>query len=108
MRKLAVGTLAFRNTPQMLPNPDHLHKYWRTAFAEGTLRMVATYAKRDDGEDILTTSEVAALLGVSEPTLRRWDEAGKFRPKRHPINGYRMYRRSEVLKLRATMARATI
>ncbi len=50
--------------------------------------------------DIITIKQVAHLLGVSEPTLRRWDEAGKFPARRHPINGYRLYDRATVLKLR--------
>jgi excisionase family DNA binding protein len=50
--------------------------------------------------DLLTIREAADLLGVSLPTLRRWDESGKFRARRHPINGYRMYLRRDVLWLR--------
>jgi excisionase family DNA binding protein len=50
--------------------------------------------------ELLTIKEAAELLGVSEQTLRRWDKAGKLRPKRHPINGYRLYSRNVVLNLR--------
>jgi excisionase family DNA binding protein len=50
--------------------------------------------------DIITIKQAAHLLGVSEPTLRRWDEAGKFTARRHPINGYRLYERSKVLAMR--------
>jgi excisionase family DNA binding protein len=50
--------------------------------------------------DVLTISEAAEVIGVSEATLRRWDKAGKFSPHRHPVNGYRVYRRGDVLKLR--------
>lgn len=50
--------------------------------------------------DVLTISEAAEMIGVSQATLRRWDKAGKFRPHRHPVNGYRVYRRGDVLKLR--------
>ena len=49
---------------------------------------------------VLTIGEAAALLGVCEMTLRRWDALGKFKARRHPINGYRLYREHEVLKLR--------
>jgi DNA-binding transcriptional MerR regulator len=52
------------------------------------------------GPDVLTIKQTAALLGVSEVTLRRWDKSGKFSPHRHPLNGYRCYRREEVLRLR--------
>jgi excisionase family DNA binding protein len=50
--------------------------------------------------ELLTIREAADLLGVSLPTLRRWDESGKFKARRHPINGYRMYLRRDVLRLR--------
>ena len=50
--------------------------------------------------DIITIKDAAAILGVSEMTLRRWDKAGKFRARRHPINNYRVYRRADVMKLR--------
>jgi excisionase family DNA binding protein len=50
--------------------------------------------------DILTIREAAALLGVSLPTLRRWDAKGKFAARRHPMNGYRIYSRRDVLRLR--------
>lgn len=51
-------------------------------------------------EDLITIAEAAKLLGVSQPTLRRWDELGKFKARRHPINSYRMYLVEDVLKLR--------
>jgi len=50
--------------------------------------------------NIVTIKEAASLLGVSEPTLRRWDDAGKFKARRHPINGYRLYDRAKVLAMR--------
>jgi excisionase family DNA binding protein len=50
---------------------------------------------------VVTIKEAAAVLGVSEVTLRRWDEAGKFKARRHPINGYRLYSRASVEQLRA-------
>ena len=36
-------------------------------------------------------SEVADMLSVSKATLRRWDNNGKLKPIRHPINNYRVY-----------------
>lgn len=50
--------------------------------------------------DLITIAEAAKLLGVSLPTMRRWDESGKFPARRHPMNAYRMYTRDEVMKLR--------
>jgi excisionase family DNA binding protein len=50
--------------------------------------------------DLLTIKDAAELLGVCEMTLRRWDASGKFRARRHPLNGYRLYRRDDVMRLR--------
>lgn len=50
--------------------------------------------------ELLTIKAAAGVLGVSEQTLRRWDRAGKLRPTRHPINGYRLYRRDVINDLR--------
>lgn len=46
--------------------------------------------------DFLTVSEAAQILGVCAATLRQWDRTGKLKPVRHPINGYRLYRRTDL------------
>ena len=56
--------------------------------------------RKPEPADLITIAETAKLLGVSLPTLRRWDENGKFPARRHPINSYRMYLRDDVLRLR--------
>lgn len=52
-----------------------------------------------DRTELLTIKAAAEVLGVSEQTLRRWDKAGKLRARRHPLNGYRLYPRSQILEL---------
>ena len=54
----------------------------------------------DEGPDVITISEAAKVLGVTEVTLRRWDASGKFKARRHPISGYRIYRVEDVMRLR--------
>ena len=49
---------------------------------------------------VLLIAEAAEVLDVSEVTLRRWDASGRFRARRHPINGYRLYDTEAVLQLR--------
>jgi len=49
---------------------------------------------------VLTIKQAAAILGVAEVTLRRWDGLGKFKARRHPMNGYRLYSERDVLRLR--------
>jgi len=53
-----------------------------------------------DPKDFINIAEAAKLLGVSLPTMRRWDETGKFPARRHPVNRYRLYLREKVMKLR--------
>ena len=53
-----------------------------------------------DEDELLTIKAAAEVLAVSEATLRRWDKAGKLRAQRHPMNGYRLYPRRQVLELR--------
>jgi excisionase family DNA binding protein len=47
----------------------------------------------------LTVSEAAAYLGVSASTLRNWDRAGKLKPRRHPMNKYRLYHKDDLVKI---------
>ncbi len=54
---------------------------------------------------MLSISEAAEMLGVSQVTLRRWDAAGRFKARRHPINDYRMYDRGEVERLKKKIER---
>ncbi len=49
--------------------------------------------------DYLTVSEAAEFLGVSAATLRNWDRAGKVMATRHPVNGYRLYRKEDLSNL---------
>jgi len=49
--------------------------------------------------EYLTIKDAAAVLGVHPETLRRWDWAGKVVPARHPVNGYRLYRKADLERL---------
>jgi site-specific DNA-methyltransferase (adenine-specific) len=50
---------------------------------------------------LINVKRAAEILGVNPETLRRWDRKGKFKTKRHPINGYRLYNLSDVTTLQA-------
>ena len=47
----------------------------------------------------ITVAPAAKLLGVSVNTLRNWDRSGKLQSLRHPLNGYRLYLRDDLLAL---------
>jgi excisionase family DNA binding protein len=46
--------------------------------------------------DYLRISEAADYLGVSPNTLRNWQNAGKVVAVRHPVNGYRLFKREDL------------
>lgn len=49
--------------------------------------------------DYLTVKEAAEFLGVTTTTLRNWDRRGKLIPVRHPVNQYRLYRKTDLEEL---------
>ena len=44
-------------------------------------------------------AEAARILGVSQNTLRAWAASGKVPVTRNPLNGYRLFRRSDLEEL---------
>jgi len=60
---------------------------------------MASYArntKKLASKEYFTVSEAAYILGMTPLTLRNWDNLGKLRARRNPINNYRMYKRADV------------
>lgn len=49
--------------------------------------------------ELLQIKEAAKFLQVTGQTLRNWDKQGKLKPHRHPMNNYRLYKKSDLLKL---------
>jgi excisionase family DNA binding protein len=47
-------------------------------------------------QDYLRVKEAAKLLGVAPNTLRNWERSGKIVTHRHPVNGYRLYKKSDL------------
>ena len=50
-------------------------------------------------QDYLRIGEAAEFLGVSQQTLRNWEEKGKIRVYRHPMNRYRLFREKDLERL---------
>ena len=50
-------------------------------------------------DDFLRIAEAAEYLGVCANTLRNWGASGKIVERRHPINGYRIYKESDLRRL---------
>ena len=47
----------------------------------------------------MTIKEAASYLGVAPNTLRNWGASGKLKERRHPMNGYRLYTKSDLDRL---------
>ena len=61
--------------------------------------MVADEGQLERLDEYMTVGQAASFLGVSPSTLRNWDRTGKVKAARHPVNGYRLYRRDELQRL---------
>lgn len=48
---------------------------------------------------LVTVKEAAELFGVSIQTIRSWDNKGKLKAVRHPMNNYRLYRLVDLQKI---------
>ena len=49
--------------------------------------------------EYLHTAEAAAYLGVHHNTIRKWAARGDIPMHRNPVNGYRLFKRSDLDKL---------
>jgi DNA (cytosine-5)-methyltransferase 1 len=49
--------------------------------------------------EYLRIKAAAAYLGVCRETLRNWEASGKIAVHRHPMNNYRLYKKSDLDKL---------
>jgi excisionase family DNA binding protein len=54
----------------------------------------------------LTIRDAAEFLGVSTNTLRNWGRDRKVPMHRNPINGYRLFKRSDLEELLKEIARS--
>lgn len=54
-------------------------------------------------DEYLQIKAAAAYLGISQNTLRNWERAGKIVTYRHPINGYRLYKQSDLAHILAAI-----
>lgn len=52
----------------------------------------------------LTVKEAAETLGVSPNTVRAWGASGKLPEYRHPLNNYRLFKQTDVERIRLKIA----
>ncbi len=50
-------------------------------------------------KDYMTIKQAADFLCVTRQTLRNWDQSGKLRPYRNPINKYRLYKKAQLIEI---------
>lgn len=56
----------------------------------------------------LTIRQAAKVIGVSELTLRNWDNQKKFEASRHPMNNYRLYSVNQIDELLKKMGKKRV
>jgi hypothetical protein len=56
-------------------------------------------------KDYLLITEAAEFLQVAPNTLRSWGSQGKIEEFRHPVNNYRLYRKSDLQRLQKMLHR---
>ncbi len=57
-------------------------------------------------QQYLTVTEAAEFLGVTANTLRNWGRESKISEYRHPLNNYRLYKKSDLQALLARTERS--
>ena len=50
-------------------------------------------------DEYLLVKQAAELLGVSANTVRAWASTGKLQEYRHPVNNYRLFKKSDIEEL---------
>jgi excisionase family DNA binding protein len=55
--------------------------------------------------EYVMVAEAAKILGVSQGTVRTWAEAGKIPMHKNPANGYRLFRRVDLERFLAKVAK---
>ena len=55
--------------------------------------------------EYVMVAEAAEILGVSQGTVRTWAEAGKIPMHKNPANGYRLFRRDDLARFLANVAK---
>jgi excisionase family DNA binding protein len=55
--------------------------------------------------EYVMVAEAAEILGVSQGTIRTWAEAGKIPMHKNPANGYRLFRRVDLERFLARVAK---
>jgi excisionase family DNA binding protein len=55
--------------------------------------------------EYVKVAEAAEILGVSSGTVRTWAADGKIPMHRNPANGYRLFKRDDLMKFLAKVAK---
>jgi len=59
-------------------------------------------------DEYVRVKQAAAMLGLSPNTVRKWGALGKIPEFRHPVNTYRLYRRSDLERLIAQVEKSRV
>lgn len=59
-------------------------------------------------DEYVRVKQAATMLGLSPNTVRKWGALGKIPEFRHPLNAYRLYRRSDLERLIAKVEESQV
>jgi len=57
-------------------------------------------------DEYLRVKQAAAMMGIAPNTMRKWGAEGKIPEYRHPANSYRLYKRSDLDKMIASIEKS--
>lgn len=57
--------------------------------------------------EYVKTAEAAEILGVAQNTIRKWAERGEIPVRRNPANGYRLFKREDLLRFLKKIERSS-
>lgn len=62
----------------------------------------------DVRKTFVTVHQAAEILGVAPNTVRSWGASRKIPEYRHPLNGYRLYKRSDLAQVLRRLERSLV
>jgi len=80
------------------------HNVRRLIDTSSPARLMAVVKGNGYGHGAVKVAEAAEILGVAQGTVRSWAEAGKIPMHKNPANGYRLFRRKDLMKFLSTVA----
>lgn len=77
------------------PNLRSALRLWVNSLSRGLPEVIPVL----DLDGFIRVKQAAALLGVSPNTIRAWGADGRIPEYRHPVNNYRLFKRTDLERI---------